>query len=301
MKRILSLAVALCLLAVPAAVSRAFSEESTELSIEAPAGMTAESIGGFVYFVWDDWVMTEESDEAEAGALSRIFVRNAEDEGSASCYIMFIETADRTDGLTPDTIIQGTFLGMAMAAVDDEEQSRPVGYEPLRIRGIDGYLFTINNKVLWMGAVGSAVISGGFHDPALSAAEARAMLYAILGASEPEPKPMEGGDPALLGSWGLSGILDISGEPLGESIEGLDDLIGSMVYLFSEDGTCTIRYLISDATAFDVSGTYRVSEDGALIFDWMGTTESYTYTVDGDTLRLRRNGYTQILLRQNDE
>lgn len=301
MKRIVSLIAVCCLFSALLSISFAYSEEIAESALETPAGMIADSIGGFVYFIWDDWVMIEEQNEHGAEVLARYYTRSMEDENSASCFVTFIETANRTDGMTPNDIIQGTLLGLAMAAGDEERQSQSMGFEPLKIREIDGYLITIDNQVLWMGAAGTTVISAGFHDPEFPVAEARDMLLKILGASASEPKQMESENPALYGTWALVSILDVSGQPLADFGDVLDSLTGNTVWQFFADGTCTMRFMEGDAFWYSVTGTYSMDGDATLITNFMGTEETYSYTIDDDTLHLVRNGYTLVYSRKVDE
>lgn len=301
MKRIVSLIAVCCLFSALLSISFAFSEEIAESALEAPAGMIADSIGGFVYFIWDDWVMIEENKEAGADVQARTYARSVEDENSASCFVTFIETANRTDGMTPNDIIQGLFLGLAMSAADEEGQRLSMGFEPLQIREMNGYLFTLDNQVMLMGAAGTAVISIGFHDPELSVTEARDMLFKILGASASEPKQMESENPALYGTWALVSILDVSGQPLDDFGDVLDSLTGNTVWQFFADGTCTIRFMEGDTFWYGITGTYSMDGDATLITDFMGTEETYSYTIDGDNLHLVRNGYTQVYSRKVDE
>ncbi len=302
MKRMMSLVMVFCLFFALPAVPCAISEETVEAALEVPAGMTVDSIGGFMYFVWDDWVMNEECSEPDTDYLSRTYVRCTEDDNSASFSVSLLEIANDIEGVTPENIFLGTLLVIAMMAADDEElQSLPLGFELFQIRGINGCFVTINNSVLWVGATETAMISAGFHDPALSAAEARTMLLEAIGASEPEPEPMEIGDPALYGIWVLDNILDTSGELLTDSVEAMDDLTGNMVWQVFSDGTLKMRIMMEGTSWVDMSGTYSIGEDGTLTTNCMGIADTYSYTVDGDILCLVRDGYTQVYSRKADE
>lgn len=50
-----------------------------------------------------------------------------------------------------------------------------------------------------------------------------------------------------------------------------------------------------------MSGKYSIGEGTTLTIDFMGTAETYAYTVDGDTLYLVLNGYTHVYSRKIDE
>ena len=150
-------------------------------------GMTAYSLGGFIYFIWDDWVEVGHDDNPQGSVVARSYSRDPEDEDKTDCLIMVVDTSLRKDGTTPEDIIGDFVLGLMMAAFDENGQQAQTLVEWSRIRGIEGVLITEEARLsAWITGIGSKAIMVAFSGSTLSMTEMRHMLLEMLGVTEDE-------------------------------------------------------------------------------------------------------------------
>ena len=151
---------------------------------ETPEGMSAYSIDGFVYFIWNDWVEVKKDDGQTIYQRS-----NSGDDTEGECIISYKDLSGREDGLTPSDAIGAVALGLLTGAPEDSAKVIP---ELTAFRGIDGILLTIGeNSVMWLAQHKNAMVMVAFTDHAVSVAEMKSKLLQILGGSENEIKSVD--------------------------------------------------------------------------------------------------------------
>ena len=150
---------------------------------ETPEGMTAYSMDGFVYFIWNDWIEDKEDD------CNISYRANNSVDDTEGCIISYEDLSGREDGLTPSDAIGAVVLGLFMGAPEDSAEVIP---ELTAFRGIDGILLTIGeNGVMWLAQHKNAIVMVAFTDHAVSVNEMRSKLLQILGGSENEIKSVD--------------------------------------------------------------------------------------------------------------